>query len=330
MTSGSRPLVARLMFIDEQIRTGKYPTRPALARELEVNPKTVGRNIEFLRDRLGAPVQFDFRKNGYYYSNPCFQFSLLQLTEGELVALFVAERILAGLRGTPFEQPLSQAVTRMTELLPGSVSINLKELSAVLSVTPTVIAEQDVSIYAVLSQAVLDRETLEIRYWTAGRNEESTRRVNPWHLTLLDGTWYLVAYCHTKSEPLMFALQRVRAARSTGEHFDIPEDFQISEYLGNSFRGVRGSGDGHLVRLRFHPQIAGRVREKAWHHTQQIQEHPDGSLDLLLTVSDLTDLKRWVLWWGADCEVLEPDELRISVKQTIQQLAELYGTESST
>jgi predicted DNA-binding transcriptional regulator YafY len=91
MHLSSRPPLARLATID---RAGHWPNACTLARELEVNPRTIQRDIEFLRYRLHAPVVFDAVRNGYHYTDPDFQLSFIRLTEGELAALFLGERLL--------------------------------------------------------------------------------------------------------------------------------------------------------------------------------------------------------------------------------------------
>ena len=60
------------------------------------------------------------------------------------------------------------------------------------------------------------------------------------------------------------------------------------------------------VRLRFNAVAARWVREKTWHVTQTFNEHEDGSLTLTFAVNHLAEVKRWVLSFGCDCEVLGP------------------------
>ena len=57
----SRPPLERMMRIHQAIAGGKYPNASTLAREIEVVPKTIHRDIEFMRDRLQLPVAYDDR-----------------------------------------------------------------------------------------------------------------------------------------------------------------------------------------------------------------------------------------------------------------------------
>ncbi len=313
MGSPARPSLARIVFIDRAIRAGGWPNAKTLARDLEVSPRTVQRDIDFLRDRLQAPIEFDSHRNGYHLCQPGFRLPFFQLSEGELVALFLAQRLLQQYRGTYFEIQLEHAFAKMVELLPAPVSIDLSHVAETLSVTPTVLTVQDVETFRTISRAVLKRRRLEIDYWAAWRNEETRRKIDPYHLTLIDSDWYLIAYCHFRKEVRMFAAVRVRSARETGETFRPPADFRIDGYLGDGFRALRGSGR-HKVVLRFTPDAAGRAGEKVWHRTQTAELQPDGGLLLRMELSDLREVKRWILSWGSECEVLGPEELRKLVR----------------
>ena len=81
----------RLIYIDHQVRSSHYPTTTSLARDFEINPKTIERDLNYVRDRLRAPLAYDHRRRGWYYTEPNFVLPAIQLTEGELVAIFLAE-----------------------------------------------------------------------------------------------------------------------------------------------------------------------------------------------------------------------------------------------
>ena len=298
MGSSTRYPLARIAFIDRAIRAGGWPNASTLARELEVSARTVQRDIIFMRDRLQAPVEFDSHRHGYRYGLPEFRLPFFRLSEGELVALFLADRLLRQYRGTYFEPQLEHAFARIIELLPTPVSIDLSHVAETLSVTPTVLTVQDVEAFRTISRAALKSRRLEIEYWTAWRNELTRRQVDPCHLTLIDNDWYLIAYCHFRKEMRTFAVVRIRSVRETGETFTRPPEFQIESFLGQSFRALCGCGR-HPIVLRFPPDAAGRAGEKIWHRTQTTEIQPDGSLLLRMELSDLREVKRWILSWGS-------------------------------
>ena len=98
----TRPPLKRMKVIDQALRAGRWPTDKSLAAELEADPRTIRRDLEFMRDQLQAPIKFSRAQRGYYYSDHTYRLPFLQLSEGELISLFLAERMMQQFRGTPF------------------------------------------------------------------------------------------------------------------------------------------------------------------------------------------------------------------------------------
>lgn len=324
MKAASRPPFHRLLSLDRLIRAGKYPNARTMADALEVHPRTIYRDLDWLRDDWGAPLAFCHRHNGYYYTNPDFPLPLVRLGEGELVALFLAERLMQQYRGSPILKDLTTALRKLTAHLPDTVTIDLTHLEESYSFRGPDTNVGDLQHFRQMSRAVQEGRQLEMLYWSAARDEECRRIVDPYHLTSVMGDWYLVAYCHLREEVRLFVPGRVRELRETGKRCTRPPDFDLRVYLDSSFRAMRGNGPSQRVALRFTAAVARYVREKVWHPTQQIREEQDGSLVLTLEVSHLHEVKRWALSYGADCEVLEPRELREEVRADAQSMLARY------
>ncbi len=137
----TRPLMRRMQEIDLALRTKKWPTDKTLAVDLQVDPRTVRRDLEFMRYEQNAPIAFDRARRGYYYTEPTYRLPLLQMTQGELLALYFSERLLRQFRGTPFEADLRQAIAKLGEMLPDGVTVRLDAIADFLSVLPAVQAQ---------------------------------------------------------------------------------------------------------------------------------------------------------------------------------------------
>src|SRR5437879_3782521 len=120
--SHSRPPLERMLRIHQAIQSGAYPNASSLARDLEVSTKSIHRDIEFMRDRLELPLEYNGPRFGYFYTQEVSSFPTLQITEGELFALLVAEKALQQYRGTNFERPLISAFKKKAASLPDPVS----------------------------------------------------------------------------------------------------------------------------------------------------------------------------------------------------------------
>jgi predicted DNA-binding transcriptional regulator YafY len=280
-----------------------------------------------MRTEFGAPLEYDAKRYGFHYTDVSYQMPLLQLTEGELVALLVASQMMRQYRGTPFEQEIGRALRRIAEVLPDRVEVSLDDLSQCLSVLPRVGAEYDPVAFRTLLGAVRHGRQVRMAYWTAGRNEMTDRVVDPYDLALApDDDWCLLGYCHSRRDVRLFKVQRVRSVEETGEVFCRPEGFRAADFMAGTFGTIRGDGDYDVV-LRFSKAYAGLIQEKEWHRGQVVEPQANGTLLLKLHVNDLRLVRRWVLYWGTECQVLEPAELRQMIIADLKSLSRLYRPE---
>jgi predicted DNA-binding transcriptional regulator YafY len=128
---------------------------------------------------------------------------------------------------------------------------------------------------------------------------------------------------HLRNDIRLFKVQRVRSVVETGACFLRPAGFRARDYMAETFGTIRGDGDYHFV-LRFTRAYAGRIAEEQRHAGQILEPQPDGTLILRLHVNDLRLIKRWVMYWGPDCEVLQPEELIGMVVSDLKAVDRIY------
>jgi predicted DNA-binding transcriptional regulator YafY len=136
MKIASRVPLRRLVALDEMVRKGTFPNASSAALDLEVHPRTIARDLEFLRDSWGAPLEFSRSKNGYFYRDVDYQLPLHRFSEGELVALFLAERVMQQYKNTPYAKDLATAFQKLTVALPREITIDLNHPTEALSFRP--------------------------------------------------------------------------------------------------------------------------------------------------------------------------------------------------
>src|SRR5579872_4577085 len=160
----SRPPLERMVRIHHAIQSGKFPNASTLAREMEVSTKSIHRDLEFMRDRLGLPLEYDGRRFGYHYTETVSAFPTLQITEGELFALLVAEKALQQYRGTNFEKPLLSALKKMSASLPDTISLHLADWEQTISFRTRAEPVVDLKIFDALGKATALRQQLKLSY----------------------------------------------------------------------------------------------------------------------------------------------------------------------
>ena len=308
-----------MLRIHQAIQAGKFPNASTLAGELEVTPKTIHRDLEFMRDRLELPIEYDGAKFGYHYTEEVSAFPTVHITEGELFALILAEKALQQYRGTNFEKPLLSAIKKMEQSLPDTISLNLSDIEQTISFRTRAEQILDLEIFDALAKAAAHRRQIEIAYRKPGRREIEPRVVDPYHLANINGEWYLFAFDHLRKDIRTFAPARIQSAKPTGKTFARPQKFSLEKRLRDSFGVHSGEGE-HDVVIRFDARVADYVREKKWHESQELREMKNGAVELRLKLSSLMEIQRWILSWGGDAKVIQPRELAEAVREAAEKM----------
>ena len=319
----SRPPLERMMKIHDELRRGALVNCTKLVKTLEVSRKTIVRDIAFMRDRLDLPIEFDAQIQAYRYTQPVNSFPTIHVTEGELLALLVAQRALEQYRGTPFHRQLEIAFEKLAGGLKDRISFSPADELRAVSFKNIGLGKTDLAVFNALSGAVLRQEVATFSYRKPGDAKKSPRRVQPYHLAHRENLWYLVGFDLERNALRTFALPRIAEAAATKETFVRPPDFSPEKFFANALGVLGGTGDWQVV-IRFTAAAAERVREREWHESQEMHELPRGGLELRLRLGALNEVEQWILGWGRAAEVISPAELRASIRLTVENLAEIY------
>jgi predicted DNA-binding transcriptional regulator YafY len=314
----SRPPLERMLRIHQALQAGGFPNATKLAREVEVSTKTIHRDIEFMRDRLNLPIEYDSAHIGYRYTGEVSSFPTMQITEGEIFALVVAEKALQQYRGTSFEKPLLSAIKKMEQALPDTISLNLADIEQTISFRTRAEPILNLEIFDTLAKAVAQRQQLELHYRKPGQPAEK-RLVDAYHLANINGEWYLFAYDYARKDLRTFVPARIQSVKPTGKTFERTQKFSLEKRLRDSFGVHSGEGEFEVV-IRFNARAADYIREKKWHPSQTLRELKGGGAELQMKLSSLTEVERWVLSWGGDAVVLKPRELVEAVRSAAKKI----------
>jgi predicted DNA-binding transcriptional regulator YafY len=322
-TMSQRQQLERIMEIDRRIRDGEYPNPNQLAQDLEVSRRVIFVDREFMKNRLGAPIEFDRTRGGWYYADETWVLPGIIVTEGELLAFFLSVEVAKRYLGTGLEETLRSAVEKVSKNVKGSVTVDLDTLRSHYSFsTPTLFDSNEQGLVD-LHHAIGGSKRVWMRYYTASRDEHTERVVHPYHLSNVRGDWYLIAYDELRQGIRNFAVGRIEEWIVRSETFKRDPKFSVGKYMAAGFQAEHG-GEVVDVIVRFAPQAARYVREKRWHDTQEIQEMEGGALILKFQTSGLGEVKRWVLQYGGNAEVLEPAQLREELRAEINSMLARY------
>lgn len=312
----------RITEIDRLIRRGKFPNCKWLAQEFETSERTVLRDIEAMKDSMGAPIGYSKEKNGYFYTEEGFKLPEIQLTEGEFVSIFLGEEILKKYRGTPFGDAITSAFGKIRIALPDSISIDLNSVSESFSFDIPHTRELDehaAKVFDALSKAIKSRNSVELTYHTLSRNAVGKRIVDPYHLRHSMGTWYLIGYCQLRKDFRTFIITQIKDIKILDKKYKVDPGFSIEKLLAYSWHILEGEPVTKVI-VKLDKDIARWFVDRKLHPTQKTKENKDGSVTLEFRVAGTSEIKRWIMSQGKHAKVLEPKSLRDEIREEITEM----------
>ena len=317
----------RLLKIDALLRNKERQTADHLAHLLEISERTIREDISFLRDRYFAPIEWSKAK-GYHYTDLEWLLPSISLTQGELFALTLGARMLETYSGSAYATELRSAISRLGERLPEQMHVDLQQVA-----DEQIIfrggggIDLDPEVWQGLEIACRTQKSVQMTYFTASRNTTSDRKLDPYLLHIYRGTNpYVIGFCHNREKMLWFRVDRIRKILVLPDGFERDPTFDAKAHLDQIFQAEAG-GDPIEVKLWFDAVTSPYIRERRWHPTQSLEEHPDGAVTLRMEVPGLNEVKRWVLFYGAGARVLGPPELVEMVRSELAGMNELYGAQ---
>jgi predicted DNA-binding transcriptional regulator YafY len=324
-----RHILFRIHDIDRMLKRKEYPNCTKLKtfflkhHGLNLSIRTLMRDIDTMRLDLGAPIEYDREKNGYYYTDEKFSLPSVRLTAGELISIFLAEEILKKYKNTPFEATIKRAFEKVELLLPQSVSIDFNEIGQTYSFDIRQTRPLDkhaAKVFDTLAKAIGNKTSVEINYYTISRNATRQRVIDPYHLRHTQGAWYVIGYCHLRKDVRTFAVNQIREIKKLKEIFAVRADFSPEKFFEHSW-GISEGGRLTKVVVKLDKAIARWFEDRKLHSSQQTKENNDGSLTLTFKVAGTNEIKRWILSQGRYAKVTEPESLRREIKEEAAAIA---------
>ncbi|MCB1088456.1 MAG: WYL domain-containing protein [Verrucomicrobiae bacterium] len=283
-----------------------------------------------MQNDLGLPLAYDRSRHGYYYERPVHEFPMLRYSVEDVVALFLARKAVEPLQGTALEATLRDSFKRLSGALQGEVTFRWSDLDQAFSVKDSGVVPADVRLFEKLARAVLECREIRFEYRKIESDDWEPRKLRPFHLGDFDGGWYAIGHDPDRRARRTFALQRMRTVQVLQSQFLRPADFNLADHLGGSF-GVwhqpESNGKRQRIRLRFTGWAARLVSERRWHPSQEIRwlGEKEETLEMILELSGFEEISRWILSWGPQVEVLEPEELRQATIHSLMTTQQIYG-----
>jgi predicted DNA-binding transcriptional regulator YafY len=319
--------VIRQWKILKTIEAGRYSTTQALADEHDVTERTIRRDIEALQE-AGFPL-YDDRQDGrkVWRLVEGYKQRLTQsFTLAELAALYFGKNLLSFLGGAPFAADLESAFAKIREALPARSIPYLSRIQDLFAARPE--PWKDYSgkqeVIAGLIDATLHQRQVTVAYFSFNSRKTKTYTLDPYRIVYYHGGLYVYARAHEHGEVRTFALERVERIEVLESTFEVPKDFNVSEYARGAF-GIAG-GKAEEVVLRVDAEMAAYVRERVWHESQSLEDQPDGSVVLRMEVAPGFELKSWIKGLLPHAQVVRPPSLRDAIARDMEAARKAFPT----
>lgn len=322
----------RFYKIDQMIHDRKLVPFVELMAALEVSRATLKRDLEYMRNRLNAPIVWDRDAGGYRFDTPHaeaggqYELPGLWFNSGEVHALLTMQHLLTDLDPggilTPHIQPL---IARLNGLL-GTADNTAEEIRRRVLIVGLGKRELKLAHFEKVGAALLRRKRLAITYFARGSGETTEREVSPQRLVYYRENWYLDAWCHLRNDIRNFALDSIQHADLIERKAREVSHRSMDEVLGPGYGIFSGRKLQH-AKLRFTPERARWVAQETWHPKQKGDYAADGSWLLEFPYADHRELIMDILKFGADVEVLAPADLRQRVADEAARMTQMYAAE---
>lgn len=320
----------RLYIIDQLLRTRRAVPIGDFLAELEVSLATFKRDLEYLRDRLHAPIIWDPAAGGYRLDNasatdPCYELPGLWFSAKELFALLAAQKLLADIEPGVLAARLAPIQVRLSSLLEaaGHSSTEVSRRVRLLSLAKRHLEPR---YFADMASALLSRQRLAVEHWSRKRDDITSRTLSPQRLVHYRDNWYLDAWCHLRGGLRSFAAETLtRVAVLPEAARDISDDTLDAHYA--AAYGIFAGTPMETASLLFSAERARWVRYETWHGDQRGEDLPDGRYRLYVPYSDQRELLMDVMRHGAHVLVEKPVALRLRLKEELDAMSRNYSEE---
>jgi len=316
----------RFYQIDQLLQGGRPVPIERFLEALGVSRATFKRDLEYMRDRLNAPIEWDRFEGGYRYTQPsggpAFALPGLWFNASEVHALLMMQQLLADLQPGLLEAQVRPLQARLRALL-GSADHSAEEVERRFRLSSAARRTLAVRHFEAVATATLRRRRLRIAHYSRQSDETTEREVSPQQLVFYRDNWYLVGWCHLRRDIRSFAIDAISDAEMLdGAAREVGRD-ALAEVMESGY-GIFSGREVTWATLRFAPERSRWVAAESWHPQQRGRFDAQRRWVLEVPYNDPRELMMDVLKHGASVEVLAPASLRERVVAELRQALGAY------
>ncbi|SHI81960.1 helix-turn-helix transcriptional regulator [Lutispora thermophila] len=292
---------------------------------IDVSKKTIERDIDFLSTGNFFVTEEKRSKKTYYMANK-FGLENITFSPSELISLHFIKELLKSYSTLDIGNTAIHLVDRIIAQLPQLDKAYLENLKEIFKVNETFISSEkniNQETIDIVKKAIGLNKSLFIKYYSFNNDEVTERKFDPYIIEIYDGCYHLIGYCHLRNSIRDLRVSRIIEAQLSDESFERPKNF-YQNYKKGRFGKLSGEEKIKLL-LKFKGKAARYVKEYESKKADYLVEERDGSLIFEKNTTMTPEILKWVLSFGSDVLVLEPESLREQVVQEARKIMERYG-----
>lgn len=318
----------RLYKIQRLLETGRVISGSEFLAELEVSRATFRRDLSYLRDRLGAPIEWDAEGNGYRLICPIeghgkHALPGLWFNEQEIHGMLAGIQLFSSLEMQGLVAAQIKPLRERLEKLLGQGGYPVADIQRRIHLAPVGYRPTASPLFQVIAHCLLVRKRVHTSYLRRRDGETTEREISPQRLTYYRDNWYLDAFCHRRDDLRSFALDSVDEARMLDKLAVSLNDEVLRQECDASY-GIFSGKQTQVAKLLFSPFRARWVAKEVWHPDQKGTLQPDGSYLMEVPYADDRELVMDILRQGKEVQVLEPAALQARVREEIDSMQRIY------
>jgi predicted DNA-binding transcriptional regulator YafY len=308
-------------------------TMRVLEQELGISPASIKRDLDYLKDRLHCPLEWDRQQHAYVVRDDLaaggrFELPGLWFDASELLALLMMLHLVEGVQPGLLDEHVAPMKERLRSMLAvgGKSARKIEDKVKLIHFAPRRVEPKH---FKLVATALLEGKRLRISYLRRDKMERTERVISPLQLVHYRENWVLDGWCHLRNELRSFGLEAIEDVQIVSESAIEVSSDEMREHFQSGYGIFAGKASNRAV-LKFTPERAQWVSLETWHPDQTSNWHEDGSYVLEVPYSNDLELTMDVLRYGQDVEVLGPPQLRERIHRTLCTAAEQYTSQTST
>ena len=327
---GAMNQTERIYRIEQMLRARTVVPAAAFLEALEISRATFKRDLEYLRSRMHAPIDYDRDAGGYRLGKPAgdkrgprHELPGLWFNASEVHALLTMQSLLRGLEPGLLGPHVEPLLARLQGML-ATDDHSLEEIERRVRILRMAARKFKLKYFQLAATATLRRLRIAVTYWSRYNDKTTERELSPQRLVFYRGNWYLDAWCHLRKDIRSFALDGLRQAVLLEKPAKNVSETELDEVLASGYGIISGRKLERAV-LRFSATAARWVAAEEWHPKQKARTEPDGSYLLEFPYNDDQELVMDILRHGPEVEVLAPPALRERVAGQLRGALKRYA-----